>query len=69
MDKLHEDKGLLLLKDVFADGEDLLKSMRNLVFGLKVSPKEKEQIKGIFADKKVLREVKRKTYGLSLIHI
>lgn len=62
---MYNDRELLLLKSTFAENEELLKAVRKLMFGAKVSLKEKESIESAFSDPDVIAAVKHKVYGLN----
>jgi len=62
---MYNDRELLLIKSVFAENEELLKSVRKLMFGSKVSLKEIEAIKSSFSNPDVVDAVKHKVYGLN----
>lgn len=62
---MYNDKELLLLKQTFAENDDLLKAVRNLLFGVDISLAEKEAIKNTFSNPDVLKAVRHKIYGLN----
>lgn len=51
-----------MLKSTFAERDELLKTIRNLFFGLSVTDDEKKQIKDLFGTNKVLRKLMRKQF-------
>jgi hypothetical protein len=65
INKMFNDKELRIIKDTFADNEDLLKSVRKLLFGAEISLQEKENIKNTFSNPEVLEAVRHKIYGLN----
>lgn len=62
---MYNDRELLLIKEAFAENEDLLKAVRNLFFGVEISPEEKNAIKQTFSNPDVLEAVRHKIYGLN----
>ncbi len=51
-----------MLKSVFADQDELLKTVRNLFLGLEISEDEKKQISDIFGKNETLRRLMRKQF-------
>lgn len=56
------DTELEILKTTFADRDELLKTIRNLFFGLPITDDEKKQIKDLFGSSPVLRKLMRKQF-------
>jgi hypothetical protein len=62
---MYNEQELMLIKTTFAENEDLLKAVRNLFFGVEISPEEKKIIKQTFSNPDVLKAVRHKVYGLN----
>lgn len=60
---LVNEDNIALLKNAFADNEELLVSIRNLFFGFQVSDSEKAVIRSIFSDPKLKAELTRRLMG------
>lgn len=56
------DNEFELLKSTFADRDELLKTMRNLFFGLPMSDDEEKQITDLFSGNETLRRMMRKQF-------
>lgn len=58
-----QDKSLELLKSVFKDNDDLIKSIRGLWLGFEISAIEKKKIKELFKNPELKKIVKQKLFA------
>lgn len=62
---MYNNQELMLLKQIFAENEDLLKAVRNLFYGVEMTQEEKDAIKSSFSNPDVVEAVRHKIYGLN----
>lgn len=60
---MFNDVELNLIKATFSENEELLKTMRKLMYGQEISETEKAVIRETFANKELVEAVRHKTYG------